>query len=75
MEDFMYLPGNCFIDIHPPMHKDQLRTKAFRLLRGHGRMDTITPGFIAGSSHNSPFLCMTYRQRLATKFRIITLFY
>ena len=60
VEDFVDLGRDLLVDLHSTRHEDEVGTEALRLGRRHGRADTETARFVAGSRHNTTHIAVAY---------------
>ena len=75
MKNFMYLAGNILIHLHPPGHKDKLRTKPLCFRGWHSRTNSKATRLITGSCHYTTFFGITHCNRFSAQLWIVTLFY
>jgi hypothetical protein len=69
--DLSHPSGIFSVCLPAPSDHDRMRTQPRRRLHGHGRMNSIFPGFIAARGHHAPFPVTSNEQRLPLKSRVI----
>ena len=60
--------------LHPPFHKNKLRTEFLGTLGGHGTVNAESSGFITGRRDDAPLVGVSYRNGFTAVFRMIPLF-